>query len=142
LMERIDTAARLGPVVQALQWERLYRYVWPREVARCLSGLALVLWILWLVSRRLADPVRESFLVLGAVLVLAPTVHPWYVLWVLPLAAARGSWGWLAFSVTVPLAYWSGETGDVPWELRAVEYLLPITVALLVAARSRRTRAR
>ena len=150
LMERVDTAARLGPGVRWLQdrvggdavWERLYRYVWPREVARLLSGLALVLWSLWLVSRRLADPVRESLLVLGAVLVLAPTVHPWYVLWVLPLAAARRSWGWLAFSATVPLAYWGGGAGDVPLGVRAVEYLLPVTVALVVAARSRRTAAR
>jgi hypothetical protein len=36
-------------------------------------------------------------------LLLSPTVHPWYFLWVLPWLALGSPWGWLALTATVPL---------------------------------------
>ena len=54
---------------------------------------------------------------------MAPTLHPWYVLWVLPLAAAQAAGGWLLFGALVPLQYVAG-AGDVPWSIRLV-ILLP-----------------
>lgn len=48
----------------------------------------------------------------AALLLLAPVVHPWYLLWLLPfacLAAAERAWGWgapcLVWSLTVWIAY-------------------------------------
>ncbi len=44
------------------------------------------------------------FTVLGALL-LAPQIHPWYLLWLLPLEAASGGLGGMAWSVSVLVAY-------------------------------------
>jgi len=64
--------------------------------------------------------------VLGGAILLAPTLHPWYVLWVLPLAAAQAAGGWLLFGALVPLQYLAGE-GDVPWPIRLAILLPPLT---------------
>jgi hypothetical protein len=144
VMERVDTAAHLKPWIGALgdrlgdslSWDFLYRHVWPRDVARLLVALALVVWSAFVVSRRRVDFVGESLLLLGALLLLSPTVHPWYVLWVLPFAAARLSWGWLLFAATVPLAYVAGGD-DVPWGVRCVEYLPPLALMVLATWRER-----
>ena len=42
---------------------------------------------------------------IGAGLLLSPTIHPWYILWVLPFACLYLNRGWLLFSGTVFLAY-------------------------------------
>ena len=42
---------------------------------------------------------------IGAALLLSPTLHPWYLLWVLPFACLSANRGWLLFSGTVFLAY-------------------------------------
>lgn len=146
--ERLDAAADLKGGLAALQqrlgdgalpWDFLYRHVWPRDLATLVaSGLALA-WLGHLVLRRRPGPARFSFLALGGVLLLSPTLHPWYVLWVLPFAAAYLSWGWLALAALVPLAYWS-DGGDVSWTVRAVEYLPPLVVWAWLARRGRRRR--
>ena len=48
---------------------------------------------------------RTLFWAIGAALLVSPTVHPWYVLWVLPFACLYRSRGWLLFTGTVFLAY-------------------------------------
>lgn len=118
----------------ALRWESLnlgYRWLeralatrlapdesWhdPRLVGRALAGLA------WLgcalaAARRLARALaggesarvataRAAFLVLGAFLALTPTLHPWYLAWIVPFLALepRPAWTWLV--AAAPLAYW------------------------------------
>jgi len=64
-------------------------------------------------------PVDRALLwALGAGLLLAPTLHPWYLLWILPLAALRRSPAWILFTATVFLAYFGHDvyraTGDWP----------------------------
>jgi hypothetical protein len=143
VLERLDTASYLKPAIGALQdrlgdslpWDFLYRHVWPRDVAKLALGLVMAVWI-YTVTRRRLDPLQESLLLLGAVILLSPTVHPWYLLWILPFAAARLSWGWLLLCLTVSLAYCGGGQ-DVPWPVRCVEYVPPLTVMLLGAVRSR-----
>ena len=56
-------------------------------------------WRRWSVERAL-------YWTIGIALALSPTVHPWYVLWILPLAALRGGRAWLLLSGTVFMAYW------------------------------------
>ena len=64
--------------------------------------LAVVAWVTW---RRF--PVERALLwILGAGLLLSPTVHPWYVLWVLPMAALRGNRPFLLLGGLVFLGYW------------------------------------
>ena len=142
LFEALDLAPWLKRGIAAAQqrlgdscisWDFLYRHVWPGDLARLtLAGLALA-WAVG-VGARVSDPVRQALLVLGGLLLLSPTVHPWYLLWVLPLAAALSAWPWLLLAALVPLAYATGAT-DVPWALRGIEYLAPALLALMLARR-------
>lgn len=51
-------------------------------------------------------PLERALLwTIGAALLLSPTLHPWYLLWVLPFACLSANRGWLLFSGTVFLAY-------------------------------------
>lgn len=136
-VERLDTGVRLKPVVAWLQarlgdaavsWDFLYLHVWPPSVARGLLALAAVAWIGVCVRRQQREPGREALAILGGVLLLSPTLHPWYLLWLLPLAAAYQSGPWLLLAGLVPLAYAGGE-GDVPLPLRIAEYAPPLLLA-------------
>ncbi len=70
--------------------------------ARLLCAAAL-LAIGGALAARESDPARGARVILGATLLLSPTVHPWYFLWVLPWLALGRPWGWVALSLTVPL---------------------------------------
>src|SRR5262249_12123022 len=41
----------------------------------------------------------------GAFLLLTPTLHPWYVLWMVPLIALGAEPAWLILAALVPLGY-------------------------------------
>ncbi|HJP29841.1 MAG TPA: hypothetical protein QGF95_04735 [Candidatus Latescibacteria bacterium] len=69
----------------------------------CLGGVALV--ALWTALRHGDDVAVGCAAVLGAQLLLAPTVHPWYMLWVLPFMVLRPHPAWMAFSWLVFLPY-------------------------------------
>lgn len=71
------------------------------KLAFALLGAALLAWLL---AKR-ADPVRGTAVLLAGALLLSPTVHPWYVLWCVPLLALVPSRGLLCWSFTVALAY-------------------------------------
>ena len=137
-LERIDTGPRLKPLIGDLRkrfgrsdavWNRLYANIWPRELARLIVGLLAVIWVVSLSFRRGLTAPREIFLALAGVLLLSPTLHPWYVLWVLPFAAAYVSVPWLALAALVPLAYLGGDD-DVAESIRAIEYGIPLLLAL------------
>ena len=78
----------------------------------------------------------ECLLVLGGVLLLSPTRHPWYLLWILPFAAAKRSWAWLTLCGTVPLAYLAG-AGDISMPVRLAVYLPAAAVWIWERLRSR-----
>ena len=71
--------------------------------------VVLVVWF----ARRRGLPLPDACLfVLGALVLLSPIVHFWYLGWVIPLAALRPSLGWTVASVTSAgyfLAWWSLE---------------------------------
>jgi len=56
--------------------------------------------------RRHEDPLRANYWLLLLAIFLMPTIHPWYLLWPLPLAAAALDLGWLTVTVLAPLSYW------------------------------------
>ncbi len=71
------------------------------------------------------DPVAGCFYSLGCVIVLAPTVHFWYISWVIPFLVLRPSRPWLMLSlstafyfVTYGIYYHTGE-----WRLPVWAYL-------------------
>ena len=137
-LEFLNTGELLKPWVSALRdalgdgvagWEAVYRLVWPDRLARVVVALAAMAWIAWLAFRRHLGPVRESFLVLAGVLLLSPTLHPWYVLWVLPFAALLGSRAWLLLAALIPLSYLATD-GEVSWALRAAWFLPPLALGL------------
>ena len=57
------------------------------------------------VQIRYRDPYRAAFATLGAYILLSPTVHPWYLLWVLPFLAFFPSPAWMLLSGLIFLAY-------------------------------------
>ncbi len=65
-------------------------------------GVAM-LYTLW---RRGTDPIRGGYWLLLLALFLMPTIHPWYLLWPLPLAAAALDLGWITVTILAPLSYW------------------------------------
>lgn len=77
----------------------------------------------------------DLFFVGGALLVLSPTLHFWYLSWLLPLLALRPSVAWLTFSVTQAFYFlvWSNaKTGA--WGLTTTQMLLIWIPFLLLGA--------
>ncbi len=106
--------------------------------ARSLAAALVVAVVAWTVIHRY-DVERSLFSILGAGLLLAPTVHPWYVLWILPFAALRQNRAFLLLTGLSFLGYWGlstyHETGSWPqpgW-LRALVWL-PVWLVLALDA--------
>ncbi len=140
----LDTGVTLKPLVAFLQerigegtvpWDRVYEHIWPAHLARGLVAVLAGIWVLYVSFRRRFDFVREALWILGGVLLLSPTLHPWYLLWLLPWAAARASWGWLVLAATVALAY-AGRGQDVSVAIKCMEYL-PAAAAFFLVRRYR-----
>jgi hypothetical protein len=74
----------------------------------------------WWPSTR-PDPASGLFFVFGALLVLSPTVHFWYLAWVLPFVALRPTASWVVLLATVGFTFvtWGLEhqtgTWSYPW---------------------------
>ena len=142
LLGALDSGNTLKPLIDWLEdlpgagwisWGLVYRLAWPNPLARIIVAAAALVWIARLTFRPGLDAARESFLVLAGLIVLSPTVYPWYVLWVLPFAAAYLSWAWMIFGALVVLSY-LGQGGEVAWWVRGVEYgglCLPMVVRSL-----------
>jgi hypothetical protein len=87
------------------------------------------------------DLERTLLWVLGAGMILTPTLHPWYVLWMLPFAALRTSPPWIALGGLAFLGYFGlgsyQETGE--WiQPATVRAALWIPFFLLLAEEGRR----
>jgi hypothetical protein len=98
-------------------------------VARVLVALALVLLCIFVAGRRL-PPLQSARVLVWAVLLLSPQVHPWYLAWLLPLELAAGASAGLAWSALVLVAYapldsWVAEgVWVMPPGLQILEYSL------------------
>jgi hypothetical protein len=114
--------------------------VFPDEVASFLARLAagaiflaVVAWALW----RRASATRLTEAAIGAFVLLTPALHPWYVVWLLPLVAVGGSWAWLVLALLVPLGYrpldvWlaGGPWRDLIWTRLLVHGLTLVALAI------------
>lgn len=73
-------------------------------LARALVLAAVLALALWLVRRR-AEPLLAARVVLLVALLFAPQLHPWYLLWLLPLECAAGGLAGLVWAAAVLVAY-------------------------------------
>jgi len=121
-------------------WEALRAAAQPQELARLTVGLVALGWAFAQSFRPRVDAAHEARLALGGALVLAPTLHPWSLLWVLPLAVAAPAGGWLLAAALIPLQYLS-PPGEVAWPLRFAILLPPFGWMAVEAWRNRRRRA-
>jgi len=79
-------------------------------LARVVSVSFAALLLLWLIRRR-GDPLLSVRALLIGVLLLSPQVHPWYLLWILPVEAltprrAVTVWSAIVLAVYAPLEHW------------------------------------
>lgn len=89
------------------------------------------------------DPIVAALIILFVLYVVAPTVHPWYVAWLVPLAALRPHATSLVFSAVVLVSYaaWisydAGGAWLIAWWVVAIEYGIVFAVMLWEVGRSR-----
>jgi hypothetical protein len=88
-------------------------------------------------------PERQGLVFLGLLLLFSPTLHPWYLLWILPFAALRRSLPWLLLTGTICVTYAvyaqaaaTGRWQEIPW-LRLPEFLPPLGLWLWTKRRVR-----
>jgi hypothetical protein len=72
--------------------------------ARLVLAVCLVLAISAISVSRM-PPIQAAYYVIGVFLFLTPTLHPWYVVWVVPFLCFYGNRGWIALSGLIVLAY-------------------------------------
>ncbi len=48
---------------------------------------------------------KYAFMVIGTFLILSPTVHPWYLTWIVPFLCFNNSWAWIVLTGTVVFYY-------------------------------------
>ncbi|MDQ5872848.1 MAG: glycosyltransferase 87 family protein [Acidobacteriota bacterium] len=97
--------------------QELFPYFYTAFFARFLLALALALALV-VIAARGRDLEGAVFASLAALLLASPTLHPWYLLWVLPFAAKRREPAFLYLSFAAPLSYallhplpgWSAQT--------------------------------
>lgn len=110
--------------------QRVFPYFYAAFFARVALALLLTLGLVGIAAR-----VRETeaavFASLGAFLLVSPTLHPWYLLWVLPFAAKRREPAFLYLSCAAPLSYGLlyPLRGMTPIGIRVLEYV-PFTLLL------------
>ncbi len=118
--------------------QALFPFFYSAFFARVLLATSLLLALAWIAWR--AESLEGSvFASLAALLVVSPTLHPWYLLWVLPFASRRREPAFLYLSFCVPLAYallypLRGVSGELTYGLEYAPF------ALLLARTLRRSR--
>jgi len=74
------------------------------------------------------DPVKGIFYAFSSLLLLSPTIHIWYISWILPFAVIRNSASWIVLSLTACLYYvtksvaWAGEEWTLPIWAQIIEW--------------------
>ena len=110
--------------------QRVFPYFYPAFFARVALILLLAI-VLVVIALRIRDPETAVFASLGAFLLVSPTLHPWYLLWVLPFAAKKREPAFFYLSCAAPLSY--GLLYPLPGltaaGIRVLEYV-PFTVLL------------
>lgn len=116
--------------------QSLFPYFYDGFLARAALFILLVAALV-AIGWRVRDTESAMFASLAALLLASPTLHPWYLLWVLPFAARRREPAFLYLSFAVPLSY--ALLYPVPWLAPSLVYILEyVPFALLLAMTWRR----
>jgi alpha-1,6-mannosyltransferase len=73
-------------------------------IAAGIGEAVVVILALWVAARKI-EPVRATFLVVGAILMFAPNGYSWYFTWIVPLLCFFPSPAWLLLTVLQFLSY-------------------------------------
>lgn len=90
--------------------------------------LVVLAAVVGVAALRARDVLRYGFVVVGAGLLLAPTVYPWYVSWIVPFLCFFPNRAWILFTGLVFVSYrvWDGVAAggawELPWFVLAAEY--------------------
>jgi hypothetical protein len=137
LLRIIDAAPALAHALDGLKhltgiwtaWNFLYPLLYPQLLAKALLGVGMIAVTVLSLAER--DPVAGTGRLFGALLLLAATVYPWYLLWILPFAALTRHAAWLALSALILLSYLPKIAGVplMPWVFLAI--WVPFGILLL-----------
>lgn len=112
----------------------------PRRLSRACLLAAWLAFVAWLVARRV-EPLCAAGRSVGAFLVLTPTLHPWYAVWILPFLALEPRRSWALLVALVPLAYWPLADWVHAGVWREPWWLWPVLALPFFALRVREARA-
>jgi hypothetical protein len=76
----------------------------PERAARSFVALVWCAWAVFVYAHA-RDRLRGFGLLLAGFLVLTPTLHPWYLAWILPFVALEMSRAWLWILAAAPILY-------------------------------------
>jgi len=49
--------------------------------------------------------IQKSFILTAVFLLLMPTLHPWYLIWIIPFLVFIPNWSWLVFTLLIQVSY-------------------------------------
>jgi hypothetical protein len=107
-----------------------------QTTAKAMVAFLCALALLWLLLARW-QPLAATGVLLFVLYYFAPTVHPWYVAWLVPIVAFRPRAGPLVFSAVVVIGYvaWVSMMGGgkwaIPWWAVAFEYGVVAAVVMV-----------
>jgi hypothetical protein len=132
---------RFNGLLYKLLYSALGDPQWTRRVVTLVLAAVVIVH-----SFRQNDPVRFGFVVIATGLLVAPTLYPWYVAWIVPFLCFYRNRAWILFTGLVFVSYWVWEifaargVWELPWYLLAVEYAPFYALLLYDAAKSRWSR--
>lgn len=128
-----------------LFWWLIEETVWPNPHQRNFHYYPILIVCVIAVSLLFIRNWKRGMLwALGVVLVLSPILHPWYCVWILPLAAWRSAYAWTVLSVTLFSYYlfWDERLFGLPWHaepwMRGL-IIAPVLAALVMLGAQKKT---
>ena len=128
-----------------LFWWLIEETVWPNPHQRSFHYYPILIVSVIAVSFLFVRNWRRGMLwALGTVIVLSPILHPWYCVWILPIAAWRGAYAWNVLSVTLFSYYlfWDERLFGLPWHaepwMRGL-IIAPVLAALVMLGAQKKT---
>ncbi len=108
-----DAGKRLlyGLGVYTLKWRfndslfsLIYHYAGSLDLSKRIAAGVFIVYMAYLVLRQV-DPIKAGFHLVGLTLVLTTTLHPWYLIWMVPFLCFYHSGAWILLSGSILLSY-------------------------------------
>jgi hypothetical protein len=82
----------------------IYQATGSLDLSKAIVAGILAGWMGALIIRNV-PPLRACYLAIGAILLFTTTVHPWYILWIVPYLCFYTNPAWLLLTGTIMLSY-------------------------------------